>query len=364
MQLCQRWSGTYGGRGRLLNRDLLPCLQQRPQQARSLFEPLVRLLTVPENNLLGNVVVEVSEISAELPSRRSVQAKRKLRYGIVGTVDGPDAPGDIPGCKAPAGLADAVDRTPVKKGYEFQRRGACRRILHVLLVRVCHSLSAFFIDRNLAVFGKFPLVCALLLASLVNAASPDDAQRNAADRQTQASRRQAKPVPGQTFFTTEWLSGREWFDERRTAPPDAAISASCEPVSEEQLQALVAAAAREHGVDPALVRAVIRRESASVPCAVSPKGAQGLMQLMPSVQSRFGVTQPFDPAANIGAGTRYLKELITRYKGNLSLVLAAYNAGPQRVDDAGGKVPDISETKSYVAAILADLERAQDPSRI
>jgi soluble lytic murein transglycosylase-like protein len=97
----------------------------------------------------------------------------------------------------------------------------------------------------------------------------------------------------------------------------------------------------------------MKRESAFYPCALSDKGAIGLMQLLPEVAQQFGA-DPLDPKQNIHAGTQYLKQLLTRYKGDLKLTLAAYNAGPQRVD-ADKKVPDIPETTAYVDAILKDL---------
>ena len=99
-----------------------------------------------------------------------------------------------------------------------------------------------------------------------------------------------------------------------------------------------------------LVRAVIQAESAFNPRAVSPKGAMGLMQLMPATASDFGVRDPFDPAENIRAGVGYLKSLLTRYSNNVELALAAYNAGPQAVKKYG-TVPPYRETRSYIARI-------------
>ena len=125
-------------------------------------------------------------------------------------------------------------------------------------------------------------------------------------------------------------------------------------MSEDNLKTLIDAAAKAQAIKPELIRAVIRRESDSYACAVSERGALGLMQLMPDVAQQFGV-DPLDPKQNIDGGTRYLKQLMGRYNGDLSLVLAAYNAGPQRVD-AEKKVPDIPETTAYVDSILKDLK--------
>jgi soluble lytic murein transglycosylase-like protein len=104
------------------------------------------------------------------------------------------------------------------------------------------------------------------------------------------------------------------------------------------------------------VNSVIRAESGFNVRAVSPKGAQGLMQLMPRTSSQLGVQNAFDPQANVEGGTRYLRELLERYNFDLIKALAAYNAGPQRVEQYGG-VPPYYETKAYVARIVRDFNR-------
>jgi soluble lytic murein transglycosylase-like protein len=115
--------------------------------------------------------------------------------------------------------------------------------------------------------------------------------------------------------------------------------------------------------NPKLLRAVMERESGFHPCAVSPKGAKGLMQLMPDTAAQLGVKDPFDPKENVDAGAHYLKQMLDRYKGDLSQALGAYNAGPAAVDQAGG-VPDIPETLDYVKSILQKLAptRTDPPS--
>jgi len=126
----------------------------------------------------------------------------------------------------------------------------------------------------------------------------------------------------------------------------------CDPVPKPQLSEMIEAAAQQHGVDPGLVREVARQESAFRPCAVSNKGAEGLMQLMPATQAQFDVSDPFDARQSLDAGTKLLKQLLDRYHGDLSLALSAYNAGPGTVDNAGG-IPEIPETKNYVLNILS-----------
>jgi soluble lytic murein transglycosylase-like protein len=109
--------------------------------------------------------------------------------------------------------------------------------------------------------------------------------------------------------------------------------------------------AKVKSVPPALVRAVIEAESGYNPKAVSPKGAKGLMQLMPSVISDMGVEDPFDPAENINAGVGLLSELLTEYNGDYTKALAAYNAGRTAVSESGG-VPDYPETRQYVKKVI------------
>jgi soluble lytic murein transglycosylase-like protein len=109
--------------------------------------------------------------------------------------------------------------------------------------------------------------------------------------------------------------------------------------------------AGRHHVEYALVKAMIRAESDFDPFAVSPKGAGGLMQLMPATAEAVGVRDVFLPRANIDGGCRYLRGLLDRYAGNVQLAVAAYNAGPDRVDAARG-VPHISETQEYLNRVL------------
>ena len=124
------------------------------------------------------------------------------------------------------------------------------------------------------------------------------------------------------------------------------------------IRAMAIAAAQRHGLDPNLVLAVVGVESAFQPDAVSHKGAQGLMQLMPGTAKDLGVTDPLDPAQNLDGGTRYLRQLVALYGGDLGKALAAYNAGPGAVKRHRG-VPPYRETLHYIDKVLKRYERAR-----
>lgn len=113
--------------------------------------------------------------------------------------------------------------------------------------------------------------------------------------------------------------------------------------------------AQKYNLDSGLIEAVINAESGFNPEAVSPKGALGLMQLMPATARELGVKNPFDPAQNIEGGTRYLRSLLDDFKGDLPLALAAYNAGAKTVKEQGG-IPPFKETQDYVKKVLGDYQ--------
>jgi membrane-bound lytic murein transglycosylase MltF len=123
-----------------------------------------------------------------------------------------------------------------------------------------------------------------------------------------------------------------------------------------KLPDVVGSASHRYHLDPDLVNSVIRAESGFNPKAVSRKGAQGLMQLEPQTAAQLGVGDPFDPETNVDGGTRYLRELLVRYDFDLIKALAAYNAGPQRVEQYHG-VPPYYETQAYVARVVRDFNR-------
>ena len=130
------------------------------------------------------------------------------------------------------------------------------------------------------------------------------------------------------------------------------------PPSAPPYRELVAAAASRYGVDAELISSVIEVESHFDSKAISPKNARGLMQLLPETAARFGVKDIFDPQENIDAGTRYLKELLQLYNNNLTLALAAYNAGPEKVQKYGS-VPPYRETVSYVNQVKRKYQKSK-----
>jgi soluble lytic murein transglycosylase-like protein len=122
------------------------------------------------------------------------------------------------------------------------------------------------------------------------------------------------------------------------------------PLNTRSFSREIRSAAEFNAVEESLIRAIIHAESAYQPDARSPKGAQGLMQLMPATAADLNVSNPFDPAENIDGGARYLSQLLAQFKGDVDLAAAAYNAGPQAVNKFGG-VPPYDETQEYVRRV-------------
>ena len=141
-------------------------------------------------------------------------------------------------------------------------------------------------------------------------------------------------------------------EQTKLAPPSKPAESKVSlPAPPKVIDQYILAVAQHHKVDPLLIRAMIQQESRFRVDAVSPAGAQGLMQLMPGTARDLRVNDPFDPLENIYGGTKYIKSLLDQYRGDVALSLAAYNAGPGNVNSSGG-IPDFIETKGYVLKVL------------
>jgi len=200
----------------------------------------------------------------------------------------------------------------------------------------------------LCIAGAYAQAPPMSEANVHAAMAPSLAQQRASIRaQALAAAKMAASSSGGASFFTE-------------APPTGlGLLAECDPLPAEQLNGIITGAAQKEKVNFDLIKAVVEEESAARPCAVSFRGAEGLMQLMPETAEQFEVQDPFDPKQNIDAGAKLLRLLLSKYDGDLTLALSAYNAGPARVDQEGG-IPPIPETLNYVADILRKLRPTED----
>lgn len=162
----------------------------------------------------------------------------------------------------------------------------------------------------------------------------------------------------------------EGFEEAEQASPEAQGLSSQDtesaipriPPARNPIQKAIWEVALRNSIDPDFLASVVDAESRFNPTAVSPKGAQGLMQLMPRTAAGLGVRNAFDPAENLEAGTKYLRQLLDHYRWDAVKALAAYNAGPQRVQQYAG-IPPFAETRAYVTRIIEDFNRKKVSER-
>jgi hypothetical protein len=154
---------------------------------------------------------------------------------------------------------------------------------------------------------------------------------------------------GRLFLTSDTVIVRPEVKVKTVTAPVAPI----ESTGDQKLDEIIQNAAQKHQIDPRLVLEVVRQESGFRLRAVSHKGAQGLMQLMPATAARFGVVNSYDPAENVQAGTKYLRFLLDTFGGDLELALAGYNAGENAVIRNNYKIPNYRETRDYVRSITA-----------
>ena len=188
-------------------------------------------------------------------------------------------------------------------------------------------------------FALFPLLAGFLLFFAMSFSSPSTAEATVAAYMD---------VQGNLHY----MQGKSSRTNKKIAI-NRPVARSKNDSSPQTINAFIQTAATEHGVDPLLIKAIIKAESNFDPAAVSPKGAQGLMQLMPATARDLQVADPLDPLENVLGGTRYLRYLLDSYNWDVALSLAAYNAGPGNVKDA---VPNINETRTYVAKVLKNYD--------
>jgi len=223
-----------------------------------------------------------------------------------------------------------------------------------------------------------PLITVLLATSVVEAASARGGSvASAGDRpkvcQTavlrngftlQYERREAAGTATRLWVCTEGVTGYveipseqiERFEQVEAPTGTREITTAEIPLVEGPIKKLIISAAARHLIDPDFVASVVKAESGFNPKAVSSKGARGLMQLMPQTAASLGVENALNPAANVEGGTKYLRQLLDKYDGDAVKALAAYNAGPQRVEHYGG-IPPYHETRAYVARVIDDYNR-------
>lgn len=199
------------------------------------------------------------------------------------------------------------------------------------------------------------LFCCLIASTLLAADAPAPEARMRADMEASVAKQMAAVAQQRAAVARQVAASEGQFFLLPGLVLDASAPApQCDPLPDERLEPLLAAAAKKQDLKVEVLRSVAEQESGFRPCAVSPKGAMGLMQLMPATVQQFGVPDPFDPSQSIDAGAKYLKQLLTRYGGDLAKALAAYNAGPAKVDSSGG-IPPIAETVNYVKEVMGNL---------
>ncbi len=219
---------------------------------------------------------------------------------------------------------------------------------------------------------KLPLLCALLLLSCLHASARQNGYRFDNFDVPGGVRVEQPPAPAAQPNKRLRLTAR-------TSTPAAAARASVQPLApslsmaagvaldgfstgDANVDRFIADSGARHGVDPVLIYSIMHRESSFKRFALSPKGARGLMQLMPATAARFGVKNIFDPQQNIEAGTRYVRFLLDMFDGDVRLALAGYNAGEGAVLKYGRSVPPYRETQEYVRRISERYALMRDPS--
>jgi soluble lytic murein transglycosylase-like protein len=221
-------------------------------------------------------------------------------------------------------------------------------ILWILLAGAAVAQTAAPLPGAGKIPASVPVVAPAAVAVPAAPDKPPETLQSAMAKQRAAIEIQRMAVKRQRDSAVSWMLG---------APQSASAAAEedCNPIADPALIPLIESAAQQHQLEPKLLRGVIEQESGFRACAVSAKGARGLMQLMPATIEQFKVEDAFDPKQNIEAGATYLKQLLDKYKDDVKLALAAYNAGPTAVDRTGG-IPEIKETQDYVEGVMKKMQ--------
>lgn len=188
----------------------------------------------------------------------------------------------------------------------------------------------------------------------VSAVKPVSRRSNGAEKKTRAGKYNAAPVDAASLVVPTVMTSGLTLNGVNALRGYTTGSA--------EVDGYLIQSGKSNGVDPLLIYSVMHQESSFKSRAISPKGARGLMQLMPGTAMRFGVTNIFDPRQNIEGGARYMRFLLDRFDGDVNLALAGYNAGEGAVEKYGWRIPPYAETQEYVRRISRRYSLLQDPS--
>jgi len=259
--------------------------------------------------------IGINENPSLLRSVLELEARKSDREGAAGQPDGV--------------FAERLDRAMAGSTTEQTEQASAQNIAEALSLQMLHTTLSLAGDGSadaspFPAFGQQPSILQPLIKAYTDAAAQSTQSRT-------------------TRGATELLA-----EQANSAAPSVQPSAALES-GKEWLEPIIAKASRRYGVETGLIKAVIKAESNFNPTAVSSAGARGLMQLMPGTARSLGVNDSFDPEQNVMAGTRFLRDLLDRYNGDVDSALAAYNWGPGNVDRKPERMP--RETQNYLVRV-------------
>lgn len=261
------------------------------------------------------MTIDINNNLSLLRSVLELESRKSDRQGAAGQPDGV--------------FAERLDRAMEGSATELSQQANAKNLAETLSLQMLHTSLSLAGDGATdaspsPVFGQQPSVLQPLIKAYADAAAQSS--------QSLATRDMIEPPSEQPYSASS--------PSQPSASPGS---------GKEWLEPIIAKASRRYGVETGLIKAVIKAESNFNPTAVSSAGARGLMQLMPGTARSLGVNDSFDPEQNVMAGTRFLRDLLDRYNGNMDSALAAYNWGPGNVDRKPERMP--SETRNYLARV-------------